>query len=65
METIKNNHKKVFVNDKRKPAERRARYCYLRSLGLSRSAVRGIVGRSDAKIVQTLEYLNLGGQLVG
>lgn len=51
-------NKNHYINAYRTPAQRRARYCFLRHMGLNRNCTRAIVGRSDAKIVQSLETLS-------
>ena len=49
-----------FVNAYRSNWERRARYCFLRHCcGFNRNLTRAIVGRSDSKIVQSIENIAL------
>jgi len=45
------------VNAYRTKEQRRVRYCFLRQSGLNRNLARAFVGRSDAKIFESLENL--------
>jgi hypothetical protein len=50
--------KSKFPNGNRNPAQRRARYCFLRHIGFNRNLTRALVGMTDLNLCKTLYSIN-------